>query len=136
MLSLLFLFFAIEKLDIVATVFNRVGTAAFGRDLSKLPLDQPGAVTLRDFVYLPWCALLLIAFTSNRFKFMNAVQAALTLLPALTFYSYYKHWAELEVVPLLIPLTFYFLAILFFIFASQVEKVSQSVIKQLIVTGY
>jgi peptidoglycan/LPS O-acetylase OafA/YrhL len=135
MLSLLLLFFAIEQLDIVVTVFNQVGIAAFGRDLSKLSLDQPGAVTFRDFVYLPWCALLLVAFTSHQFKFMNAVRVVLTLLPALTFYSYYKHRAELELAPLLLPLLFYFLSLLFFAFASQVEKVSQWVIKQLIVTG-
>jgi peptidoglycan/LPS O-acetylase OafA/YrhL len=135
MLSLLFLFFAIEKLDAIVTIFNQAGIAVFGRDLSKLPLDQPGAVTFRDFVYLPWCALLLVAFTSHQFKFMAVVQVVLTLLPALTLYSYYKHWAELEVAPLLLPLLFYFLSLGFFVFASQVERISQWLVKRLVSTG-
>ena len=134
-LSLLFLFLIIEKFDGVVTIFNRTVVAIFNYDLSQLTIGQVGAVALRDFVYLPYCLLIIIEFSGHKFKYHQAIKIILMLLPASTFYAYYKHIDSLLLLPLVLPILFYGLSWLLFMFSTKTENISRWLIKKLILTG-
>ena len=135
MASFLFLFLAIGKLDAPVTIFNQIASIALGRDLSLLPSDQPGVVAFRDFGYLPYCLLIIIAFSGRQVKLFKQVQLVLLALPILTYYYYYKHWDASTVSIIFLPTLFYGLAILLFMFPHQFEVLAHKLIHALIPTG-
>lgn len=135
MLSFLLLFMAIGKLDAPVSLFHQVALRIIGKDLSLLSNNQPGVVAFRDFGYLPYCLIILIVFVGKEMKWKKSIMAVLLALPMFTYYHYYKHYDNQTVASVFLPTLFYGLAIVFFVFSSQLKRWSESVIKRLIVTG-
>ena len=133
-LSVLFLMLAVGTLDAPVTFFNRLALAIFGKDMNAQPVDHPG-ILLRDFGYLPYCAIILLVFTSKRIRFRNLLLLFLLALPAFTYYYYYRHFNQQTLALLTLPTLFYSLAILLFVLARFIEPIAEAAIQWLIPTG-
>lgn len=134
MASLLLVLLASEVLDAPATVFNSLSKMLFHSDLSALMAGQP-IVAYRDLAYLPFCVVLIAAFAKIDFNHKIWVELVVLLAPAITYYHYLQIWDEHVSNVLVLPTIFYGLALLLYLFQSQLEKVAKVFIKSLIWTG-
>ena len=135
MLSFLFLFLALEALDAPVTLFSRAGLIIFGKDLSAVPVYQPGSIPFRDFSYLPYCFVLVSLFASKDFAYRTWLMVLLLLLPALALYHYVHLGNSFDWATLFFPGVAYTLAVLLFAFPNVFEDFAQRVVKRLVFTG-
>ncbi|MFD1872255.1 acyltransferase family protein [Hymenobacter bucti] len=135
LLSCLFLFVAIDKLDAPFTLFHRIGILLFGKDLSVLSNYNIGIISFRDLAYLPYCLLILVIFTDKKLAYTKLTLLLFIVLPIFTFWYYYEHLLISNLSSILLPTTAYALAFSCFAFAGRVEVGAEFLIKKLEKTG-
>lgn len=135
MICCLFLFIALDKLDIHATLFHRLGVYLLGKDLSDIDNASIGVISFRDLSYLPYCVIILIVFTNQQISYRNLLILSFIIFPAFTFWYYYEHLSLHDASSLILTIIFYILSIIFFVFSSMLEGLASKIAKQLEKTG-
>lgn len=131
MVSMLLLLVSLEKFNILTTVFYKIAGIVLGSgvDLTK------GILNPIDFTYLPYCLLIVLVFASKDFAFRKYYLPVLLFLPAYNFLYILRIPTALHEPTLVLPVIFYGLAVLVYLFKKPLETLSAALIKNLATTG-
>jgi Predicted acyltransferases len=87
LVGLIFLILSLNTFNVLSTGFIKFSTFIFGHipEFPETVDPLKRIITFMDLSFLPYCFLLVLAFSEKSFRFKKQIFAILQLLPALTF---------------------------------------------------
>ena len=134
MVSLIFMFLAIDKIDAPITIINKVVQLLINENSPVSVFNQP-IISLHDFNYLPYCGALVAAFSGITYRYHRLINAFLIGAPAITYLYYFRNFNDKTVDLLFLPTIFYCVALIFYVFNIKMLNIARKIIAILIPTG-
>jgi len=134
---MLFIILSIEKFNVLATLLRKITTVAFGTRLD-FPPSVPWAkniISFQDYALLPYATIAIIVFIGKAIPFRKYLVAFLIVLPALTYYSFFKHHLYATDSAWILPAVFYAIGLGVYLLRRFLERISRVFIAKLVPTG-
>jgi len=134
---MLFIILSIEKFNVLATLLRKATTLVFGTRLdfpSSVPWEK-NIITFQDYALLPYAAIAIVVFIGKDIPFRKHLVGFMIALPALTYYSFFKHHLYATDSTWILPAIFYAIGLIIYLLRHFLEHFSSKIITQLVPTG-
>lgn len=126
MVSMLLLLVSLEQLNFFTIVLAKLAALT----ISNMSTFAAGRVQLVDIAHLPYCIMMILVFTSREVAYKKYIIFLLMLAPACSVYTIVRTPAMLTDVSLVLPVLFYFLAVIVYVFRGVFEELCSALIHQ------